>query len=169
MPKFSEVVELIRADCEVQKTELLASAWNVGEVALHEQRGPRDIVWVSDGGTFALPNPGSGAGAVGDGSYETSAMLMNRVVNFRCYVWGVDQDEAESMLEAVARSLDRALSWKNFTLVSYDAVNEIAEEAGYSWFGYSYMITGTMRLILPRETVPTVTITETPFDGEYAA
>lgn len=169
MPKFSEVVELIRADYEAQESALTFSIWNVGEVALHEQRTPRDIVWVSDGGTFALPNPGSGAGAVGNGSYETSAMLFNRVVNWRCYVWGKDQDEAEAMLEAVARSLDRALSQKNFTLVSYDAVNEIAEEAGYSWHGYSYMITGTMRLILPRETVPTVTITETPFDGEYAA
>lgn len=167
MATFAEVI----ADVNTKFNALESGAdvtFLVGERYLHEQRNVRDVVFVSPGGTFQ-PHAGAGPEVVGDD--YVSPMLMDRVANFSCFVWGTDEDEAEDLMVQIIRAMDQELSWRNFTIADYDAVTEDEDEEknGYVWRGFSYVMRGSLRLVMSRETIGTALVENQPDNtGTYS-
>jgi hypothetical protein len=162
--KFSEVVHCIKDEFDKLRPGEIEE-FLVGRRYVSEQRGTGDVVWVSTGGTF-LPHSGSGPGFHGDDE-ATSPMLKDRVVRFQCFIWGDTEDAVEGYMDSIVRAMDVAIGWNNFDVTEYTDVTEESEQEGYTWKGRSFALSGTIRLMIPREEWLTATITSAENNGVY--
>lgn len=164
MSEFAEAIEQIKSKFDEPNPGLVDS-FLVGEIFLHEHRGPNDVVWVNQGGEFSA-HLGAGPIELENGTF-VSPMLMDDIAGFTCFVWGADEEQAKSIMISIIRALDQLIGWDGFKITGYVAVTEEEEKGGYAWDGFSYALSGSIRLFMIKETMQGAEITSSETTGEY--
>lgn len=164
--KFEQAVRLIERKFFELNRSSGVNEFFIGQIARNEQRGPGDVVFVSDGGTFS-PNPHHGAGFDDGANTMTSGMLVVDSKRFELITWGCDAEEAESLRNAVLRAADQSVGLRNFRVTEYVDITEEAEKHGHNWAGRAIITSGELDLVIPKETVPFVLTSPETTSGDY--